>query len=146
MAERLARLAADAKRQPPGFAYKLSDVKTLPPIPDPVVILNAARNYADHDAEMIKAGRIAGPATADATVLKGLPGVWSRTLDDTRGNPYAFPKLASALVGVGDPIILPAGREQIDWECELTIVVGKTAKHVPRDQAKDYNLRLHADE
>ena len=138
MAARLAQLAADTVQERPAFAHDLADLKTLPPIPNPGSIINAARNYEDHNAEMVAAGRTSGSTAVDEMVLKGIPGVWSRASDDGRGNPYVFPKLPSALTGLGDPIILPTGREQIDWECELTMVVGKTARRVPADQAKDY--------
>jgi 2-keto-4-pentenoate hydratase/2-oxohepta-3-ene-1,7-dioic acid hydratase in catechol pathway len=138
MAGSLASLAIEALQERPEFAYDLSEVKTLPPIPNPGSIINAARNYDDHNAEMIAAGRVTAPATIDETVLAGIPGVWERSPDDGRGNPYVFPKLTSALNANGDPIILPPGREQIDWECELTIVVGKTAKNVSADQAAEY--------
>ena len=138
MATRLAGLAADARRQRPAFAHDVADLKILPPIPDPGSIINAARNYEDHNAEMMAAGRTSGSTAVDESVLIGIPGVWARGSDDGRGNPYVFPKLPSALNAPGDPIILPPGREQIDWECELTMVVGKTARRVSADQAKDY--------
>jgi 2-keto-4-pentenoate hydratase/2-oxohepta-3-ene-1,7-dioic acid hydratase in catechol pathway len=33
---------------------------------------------------------------------------------------------------------LPAGRDQVDWECELSVVVGREADHVPVERARDY--------
>jgi len=46
--------------------------------------------------------------------------------------------MPSAITGNNDPIILPAGRTNIDWECELTVVIGRTAKNVTADKAADY--------
>ncbi len=139
MADRLGRLAAESRRQAPAFAYRLSQVKTLPPITDPDAMINAARNYEDHAIEMAQAGRTLGTtAVVDEKVRRGIPGIWTRRADDPRGNPYLFPKLKSAITGNGDPIILPPGRTMIDWECELTVVVGKTARRVGVDQARNY--------
>ena len=44
-------------------------------------------------------------------------------------------KPTTAMIGHGEPIRVPAGREQIDAECELTVVVGATASQVPVDKA-----------
>ena len=38
----------------------------------------------------------------------------------------------------GEAIRLPVGRTSIDWECELGVVLGRTADHVPIDRASDY--------
>lgn len=51
------------------------------------------------------------------------------------GVPYAFLKLPSAVVGPHDPIVLPHDVVKPDWELELVVVIGKPARHVPRDQA-----------
>jgi 2-keto-4-pentenoate hydratase/2-oxohepta-3-ene-1,7-dioic acid hydratase in catechol pathway len=57
---------------------------------------------------------------------------------DPRQNPYYFLKAPVSITGNGDPIILPKGRTQIDWECELNIVIGKTAKYVKAENAAEY--------
>src|SRR5690606_21013111 len=38
----------------------------------------------------------------------------------------------------GDDILLPRERGQIDWECELAVVIGRRAKYVPASGAADY--------
>jgi 2-keto-4-pentenoate hydratase/2-oxohepta-3-ene-1,7-dioic acid hydratase in catechol pathway len=102
-------------------------------------MIMAARNYEDHAAEMAAAGRTAGTtAVVDEKVRAGIPGIWTRTPDDPRGNPYLFTKLRTAITGNGDPIVLPPGRTMIDWECELTVVIGKTGRRVGVEQARDY--------
>ena len=138
-ADRLDRLAGDAQQAPPSFAFQRSQVKVLPPISDPNSILMAARNYADHANEMARAGRTLGTTTTiDEKVRVGIPGLWIREPDDARPNPYLFPKLKSSLIADGDTVQLPPGREHIDYECELVVVIGKRARHVPRDRALEY--------
>ena len=60
MADRLGSLAGAALREAPEFSYQLSEVRTLPPITDTDAIVNAARNYEEHAAEMAATGRTAG--------------------------------------------------------------------------------------
>jgi 2-keto-4-pentenoate hydratase/2-oxohepta-3-ene-1,7-dioic acid hydratase in catechol pathway len=139
MAARLAKLAAEASKQRPAYAFDLPQVKTLPPIPDPVTLLSAAVNYQEHAIEMRSDSTTAASAAAvDPKVGQGIPGLWTRKAGDVRHNPYMFPKLRAAITGEGDPIIIPAGRDRVDWECELAVVVGKTAKRVSADQARDF--------
>ena len=134
-ASRIAALAV----KPPAGAMKISDVKHLPPIPDPGVLLNAAVNYNEHSIEMTgNANTQASADKVDPKVARGIPGYWTRKPGDTRHNPYYFLKATSSITGHGDPIILPAGRTQIDWECELNIVIGKTAKYVKAENAAEY--------
>lgn len=139
MADRLGRLAGDARRERPAFATELSRVRTRVPLPDPDAILMAARNYEEHANEMAQAGRTSGTTTViDEKVRAGIPGLWSRRPDDRRGNPYLFAKLKSSLIADGEAIVLPAGRARIDYECELVAVIGRPARHVPVDRALDY--------
>ena len=43
-----------------------------------------------------------------------------------------------AVVGNGDPIVIPYGRDRTDWEVELGTVIGRTAKYVSANDAQDY--------
>jgi 2-keto-4-pentenoate hydratase/2-oxohepta-3-ene-1,7-dioic acid hydratase in catechol pathway len=53
--------------------------------------------------------------------------------------PLIFIKATSSLAGDGDTILLPLmAPDSVDYECELTVVIGKKAKNVPVDQALDY--------
>lgn len=137
--DRIAALAAAARRDPPAYAFPLGQVKTLPPLDDPDVILMAARNYVEHAQEMAAVGRTSGTtAVIDESVRAGIPGLWTRPEGDERPNPYLFPKLKSALSGDGDPIVLPPGRTNIDFECELIAVVGRNTRRVSVDDALDH--------
>lgn len=136
---RLATLAAASAQKTPAFSMKISEVKTLPPIPDPAVLLNAAVNYSEHGMEMTGVATAAASADkVDPKVAMGIPGYWNRKAGDPRQNPYYFLKASGSITGNGDPIILPTGRSQIDWECELNIVIGKTAKRVKAENAAEY--------
>ena len=89
----------------------LSEVTLLAPIPRPPKIICIGVNYADHAAE---AGR-------------ALPR-W----------PSVFLKAPSCIVGPGDPIVKPPTTEQLDYEVELAVVIGKQAKSVSKEQALEY--------
>ncbi|MBA3447998.1 MAG: fumarylacetoacetate hydrolase family protein [Pseudaminobacter sp.] len=52
--------------------------------------------------------------------------------------PIIFMKATSAIVGPNDDVMIPRGSEKTDWEVELGIVIGKTAKYVSEDDALDY--------
>jgi 2-keto-4-pentenoate hydratase/2-oxohepta-3-ene-1,7-dioic acid hydratase in catechol pathway len=139
ISDRLERLAGEARRKAPAFAFQLSQVKTLVPIVDPDAILMAARNYAEHANEMAQAGRTAGTTSViDDKVKAGIPGLWTRQGSDTRPNPYLFLKMKSALIADRETILLPPGRERIDYECELVAVIGRRARRVSVDRALDY--------
>jgi len=56
-------------------------------------------------------------------------------------HPVLFIKAANALNNPDDPIVIPnIAPGQVDYECELAVVIGKTAKNVPRSEALDYVL------
>jgi len=53
-------------------------------------------------------------------------------------SPIIFSKYTSCAVASGEPIVLPCGSEQVDYEAELAVVIGRRAKRVSRDEAMDY--------
>lgn len=55
-------------------------------------------------------------------------------------NPIIFIKPASTVIGPEDPIIYPETSNQVDYEVELGIVIGRRAKNVEKDEAGDYIL------
>lgn len=113
----------------------VSTVTTLPPVM-PQNILNAAVNYTEHAQEMATVpSSTAKPVPPPAD---GIPEIWTRRPGDTRHNPYVFPKMVGAVIGNGDTIRLPPGRTQVDWECELAVVIGRTASRVSVDQARNH--------
>ena len=52
--------------------------------------------------------------------------------------PPIFPKWNTAILDPGEPILRPRGSKQLDWEVELGVVIGRTARFVPRERALDY--------
>jgi 2-keto-4-pentenoate hydratase/2-oxohepta-3-ene-1,7-dioic acid hydratase in catechol pathway len=125
----------------PSYVHDLLQLRTLPPVM-PGTILNAAVNYREHGEEMAaRAGSgvapqgppqgTAAPGTQSAT------GIWDRRADDTRWNPYLFLKAPSAVIADGESIRIPRGRIEIDWECELGVVIGRPARYVPAGKAGD---------
>jgi 2-keto-4-pentenoate hydratase/2-oxohepta-3-ene-1,7-dioic acid hydratase in catechol pathway len=51
--------------------------------------------------------------------------------------PLLFAKWPNTLIGDGEPIILPEESTQVDYEAELGVVIGATAKHVSEGDALD---------
>ena len=129
--------------QRPAYVYDLAAVKTMPPIMYPTTMLNVAVNYREHDVEMARV-RQGSPNQAAPTAGGALPGttsapgVWERQAGDTRWNPFMFLKAPAAVVASGDAVRLPSKRTQIEWECELGVVIGRPASAVPIARAMDY--------
>ena len=108
----------------PDFVYELGQVRTLPPIMYPGKIMNAAVNFYSHVNET-------GTPEERAAAR--------RARRDNRGVPYLFLKPSrGAIIGNGDTIVIPYGRNRIDWEVELATVIGRAGKYVPATEAKDY--------
>jgi len=109
--ERARRVARGSSAVAYGVVRPLSEVTLLAPIPRPPKIVCIGVNYADHAAE---AGRT-------------LP-----------ARPSIFLKAPSTVIGPGDAIVKPTTTEKLDYEVELAVVIGKTAKAVNRDEALAY--------
>lgn len=54
--------------------------------------------------------------------------------------PVLFMKPSTSVIGPGEAIVYPDGGENIHFEGELVVVIGKLARHVPEEQALDYVL------
>ena len=57
--------------------------------------------------------------------------------------PMIFVKTTNTVQHPGDPIVLPRSANashEVDYECELAIVIGRAAKNVPRERVYDYIL------
>lgn len=106
------------------FIYDVDAVRTLPPIMYPGKILNAAVNFYSHVNE---SGSDEERAEA------------RRQRREQRGVPYLFLKPSrGAVVGNGDEIVIPHGRDRTDWEVELGTVIGRTAKYVSAENASNF--------
>jgi len=108
----------------PDYIYEVDQVRTLPPIMYPGKILNAAVNFYSHVQES---------GTEEERIAARL----SRR--ESRGIPYLFMKPSrGAVIGNGEPIVIPYGRDRTDWEVELGAVIGRTAKYVSANDAESH--------
>jgi 2-keto-4-pentenoate hydratase/2-oxohepta-3-ene-1,7-dioic acid hydratase in catechol pathway len=121
-----------------GAGDTLHDIKALalrPPV-FPGNLLNAAVNYTEHANEMAqRPGAAPDPTTGQAP--QSAPGLWERKAGDTRQNPYLFQKPSSVTIASEEAIRIPPGRDRIDWECELAVVIGGPASRVPLERARE---------
>lgn len=53
-------------------------------------------------------------------------------------HPLLFTRFADSFVGHGQPLIRPRVSKDFDYEGELAVIIGKTARHVARENAMDY--------
>jgi 2-keto-4-pentenoate hydratase/2-oxohepta-3-ene-1,7-dioic acid hydratase in catechol pathway len=123
--ERLANQPAAmqcARQALKGRSVPLAEAKLLAPIENPPSLWAAAANYRAHQAEMKAAS--GGPDRAEFSK------------DDLMAE--FFLKPSSSIVGPGGTIMLPRIAQHVDYECELCVVIGKSARHVSEAQALDY--------
>ena len=52
--------------------------------------------------------------------------------------PILFMKTTTSITGPNDPVVLPKDAQKGDWEVELGIVIGTTARYVPEERALEY--------
>ncbi|NHN61391.1 MULTISPECIES: fumarylacetoacetate hydrolase family protein [Halorussus] len=86
------------------------EVSLLAPVPQPPKIVCAGLNYRDHAEEQDEE----------------IPDV-----------PLLFAKAPTTVTNPGSPIVHPEG-EQVDYEVELAVVVGRTARDLDEDEVRDY--------
>jgi acylpyruvate hydrolase len=92
-------------------SYPINSVRLHAPINDPHKFICIGLNYRDHAEE------------------SGNP---------IPKEPPVFPKWNNAIQDPGEPILRPRGEKRFDWEVELGVVIGKTARFVPKEKALDY--------
>jgi len=90
---------------------RLDEVELLPPLARPGKIICIGLNYADHSAE-------AGFTPPDY--------------------PTVFSRFTSSLIGHGDPIIRPTVSDQLDFEGEIAVVLGRGGRNIERSAALDH--------
>ncbi len=97
-------------------------------------------DYHDSGASVV-AGRRLAPVDARAVLCIGLN--YRRHAEESGAKipeqPVLFMKMPSAVQHPGEPILLPRqlASTQVDYECELAVVIGKPCKNVSRDEALD---------
>jgi 2-keto-4-pentenoate hydratase/2-oxohepta-3-ene-1,7-dioic acid hydratase in catechol pathway len=86
--------------------------KLLPPIANPGLLLSVGMNYHAHLKEM---------------------------KTPVPEKPAAFTKSVASIIASGEPILLPASHpDMVDWEGELTVVIGKAGHRIPAAKALDH--------
>jgi len=90
---------------------KLSEVRLGPPLPNPPRIFAIGLNYREHALE----------------TGKPIP-----------TTPIVFLKLPTAIIGPGDPIVLPKNSAEPDYEAELAFVIGKGGFRIPADRWREH--------
>ena len=94
-----------------GEDVALSDVELLPPLRRASKLICIGLNYADHSKE-------SGFATPTY--------------------PAIFSRYNSSLMGHGAPMVRPKVSEQLDFEGELAVIIGKGGRHIPVESALDH--------
>lgn len=97
--------------------FALADVAFAIPVPDAEKMLCVGVNYPDRNAEY-KDGKEAPP------------------------KPSLFPRFARSFVGHGRPLVRPRASEQLDYEGEIVIIIGKTGRHISEANALDHIAAL----
>ena len=110
-----------------GAVSDLDQLSVLPPILRPSKILNCAANYNGHLKEMRSYTQTGGDVDP-AKIFKG---------DKAASQPYFFLKSPSSLTGAYDNIVLPSITDQVDWEAELGVAIGRRCKKISADNALD---------
>ena len=110
-------LAGGVTTWPTGVRHRLGDVSLRAPL-RPGKIIGVGLNYVEHVEES------------------------SRSLDTDKElppRPVLFSKPATAVTGPGQPVLHNADlTAQLDWECELAVVIGRTAFRVSEQDAYDH--------
>ena len=91
--------------------YDRSEIKLAAPVPRPSKIICIGLNYLDHVKE------------SGAEIPKA---------------PLIFSKFDTCVAAPGDPILIPVNSEQVDFEAELAVVIGRRAKNVRVEEAMGY--------
>ncbi|PCH60848.1 MAG: hypothetical protein COC19_05415, partial [SAR86 cluster bacterium] len=108
----------------PSYIHPVDSVVILAPILYPSKVMNAAVNFYTHACEGCNADELAAR---------------TRDRQENRGVPYLFLKpTRGAIIGSGQDVIMPYGRDEIEYEVEMAIVFGKTGKYISADNAYDY--------
>jgi 5-carboxymethyl-2-hydroxymuconate isomerase len=109
-AGKLGELANDAAME---TDYDLDGVTFLPTIPNPEKIICIGVNYANRNTEY-----------KDNSAAPKYPSVFMRTRE--------------SLTGHNQPLMDPPESDQLDYEGEIVIVVGKEGRRIPEDKAHEY--------
>lgn len=113
-ADALSRASAAAANPAAGAVRPAEGITYHPTVWNPGKIICVGLNYAAHAAE----------AKSDASKAQEYPSL--------------FLRVATTLVGHGQPIVVPRCSSDLDYEAEMVVVVGKPGRYVSKAQALDH--------
>jgi len=93
-----------------GVTHQLDDVRLVAPIIPRSKVIGFGRTYREHAKELG---------------------------NEVPNEPLMFLKPNTSVVGHGDPVTLPAFSEEVSFEGELAVVIGRICKDVPAEKAAD---------
>ncbi|MGO1522618.1 MAG: fumarylacetoacetate hydrolase family protein [Nesterenkonia sp.] len=93
-----------------GQTHRLDDVRLVAPIIPRSKLIGVGRNYLDHAKEMG---------------------------NDVPASPLLFLMPNTAVVGPNEPVNMPAFSEEVSYEAELAVVIGRICKDVPLDRVAE---------
>jgi len=109
--EFIAQVQGDPLYQPvvlTGESVRLADARLLAPVIPRSKVIGIGRNYADHAREMA---------------------------NEVPSDPLMFLIPNTAVVGPGDPVVMPPLTHEVSYEGELAVIIGRIAKDVPPERA-----------
>jgi 2-keto-4-pentenoate hydratase/2-oxohepta-3-ene-1,7-dioic acid hydratase in catechol pathway len=136
--QEVAQLAGSNEDRVLSSACMSADTLTCgPPVDLPRQVYCSGANYRKHVIDLIVA------QDTDETRLmskeeRARHGALKMDERAARGTPFFFLKPASSITGPCDDVVLPREHLQPDWELELGVVIGKSARRVGRESALDY--------
>jgi 2-keto-4-pentenoate hydratase/2-oxohepta-3-ene-1,7-dioic acid hydratase in catechol pathway len=102
----------------------LADVSLRAPVSGQGTVFCAGANYRDHSVEM-------------AALHNRPPPVDPHTLGE---RPWHFIKAAQSITHPGATIHLPSDSQEVDWEAELVVIIGKTCRNATMNNALEHVL------
>jgi 2-keto-4-pentenoate hydratase/2-oxohepta-3-ene-1,7-dioic acid hydratase in catechol pathway len=123
-----------------GMWTPLDEVVFRPPL-RPGQVLQSGANYRRHVVDLVMAEYHAARAAGTDDRPEDEARAEGEAMMDARaanGRPYVFIGLPSAMCGAYDEVVLPALGVEHDWELELAVVIGRTARNVTREAALNH--------
>lgn len=87
------------------------------------------------DVEGLRVGAPVARPTAVVCIGQNYAAHAAESGSEPPAHPVIFFKHPNTVVGPDDVVLLPPGAEKVDWEVELAVVIGKTARYLPSAEA-----------
>ncbi|HZE73202.1 MAG TPA: fumarylacetoacetate hydrolase family protein [Pyrinomonadaceae bacterium] len=107
------QLADSTEPSSASMIFNRAEVQLLAPVPRPGKLICIGLNYRDHAAE------------SNMKIPE---------------KPVVFSKFTTSVIPAGQPVVLPQSSQQVDYEAELAVVIGRCGRNIKAEQAFDYVL------